>query len=215
VGTDPLCRNEKSCAGCHSVAALVGPRGDLRQYRLLPLEKIGTDPTYARNIVTPVGDRAFSEVLLGLTARIRETYYREHGVPPEEQAAWEDRGRRGPDFFRDTLLGDVPGGRTPAYGSIAPGMGYRARHLAGVWATAPYLHNGSVPSIAALLRLEPRPERFPMRSHEYDPVRLGYSTAPAAALRGEGHEFGVQLSGADKRALIEYLKVLPPAEAAR
>src|SRR3546814_14705321 len=59
---------------------------------------------------------------------------------------------------------------------------YRARSLNGIWATAPYLHNGSVPSLYDLLLPaqakvglceETRPEAFVVGSREFDPVKVG------------------------------------------
>lgn len=53
--------------------------------------------------------------------------------------------------------------------------GYKPRPLAGVWATPPFLHNGSVPTIYQLLSPpEDRTARFLAGSREYDPVHLGY-----------------------------------------
>jgi hypothetical protein len=100
--------------------------------------------------------------------------------------------------------------------------GYASVSLDGIWLRAPYLHNGSVPSIADLL--EPaalRPSRF-WRGHDaYDPARLGFiSSGPDAERRGTpfdtaapgngngGHLYGTDLSADDKRALLEYLKTL-------
>ena len=54
---------------------------------------------------------------------------------------------------------------------------YAARPLAGVWATAPYLHNGSVPTLYhLLLPPEERPKKFWVGHRNYDPKRLGYRT---------------------------------------
>ena len=54
-------------------------------------------------------------------------------------------------------------------------LGYVARPLEGIWATAPYLHNGSVPTLDDLLKPEDeRPICFPVGHREYDPVKLGY-----------------------------------------
>jgi hypothetical protein len=51
---------------------------------------------------------------------------------------------------------------------------YRARPLNGVWATAPYLHNGSVPTLAdMLLPQDKRPKRFCIGSRQFDPVNVG------------------------------------------
>jgi len=107
-----------------------------------------------------------------------------------------------------------------------PLLGYRARPLTGIWATAPYLHNGSVPTLWDLL-LPPaqRPARFFVGSREYDPVKLGYVTAasadnsfafvavddrgPVAGNGNGGHDYGnAALTDAERWALIEYMKTL-------
>ncbi len=100
--------------------------------------------------------------------------------------------------------------------------GYTAVPLDGVWLTAPYLHNGSVPTLADLL--EPaaaRPNKFWRGYDLYDPVRLGFVTQGGEAERvgtpmdvtlpgngNGGHVFGTELSPDVKRALLEYLKTL-------
>lgn len=54
-------------------------------------------------------------------------------------------------------------------------MGYTSRPLAGIWATAPYLHNGSVPTILDLLKPpSERPKHFYLGTREYDAVLLGF-----------------------------------------
>ena len=103
-----------------------------------------------------------------------------------------------------------------------PLMGYVAPFLDGIWLRAPYLHNGSVPDLAALL-LPPaqRPRLFWRGYDVYDPVAMGFvSTGKDAervgspydtTLRGNGnrgHNFGTGLSPTDREALIEYLKTL-------
>lgn len=94
---------------------------------------------------------------------------------------------------------------------------YKARPLNGVWATAPYLHNGSVPTLAALLEPKSRrPAKFHVGSREFDPVRVGFvddSRFPIfdTSLPGngrEGHEFGTDLPEGEKSDLLEYLKSL-------
>jgi mono/diheme cytochrome c family protein len=97
---------------------------------------------------------------------------------------------------------------------------YRARPLNGTWATAPYLHNGSVPSLYDLL-LPPtqRPKIFYVGSWEFDPVHVGVETGSPFAgaftfdtrLPGNangGHEYGTSLSEPERMALIEFLKTL-------
>jgi hypothetical protein len=111
--------------------------------------------------------------------------------------------------------------------------GYQAPPLDGLWATAPYFHNGSVPTVADVLNSRARPKVF-TRSYrteveDYDPVKLGWrvqvlGTSPDPALpalerrkvydttkpgRGNGgHTYGDELTDAQRTALIEYLKTL-------
>lgn len=106
-------------------------------------------------------------------------------------------------------------------------LGYRARPLTGVWATAPYLHNGSVPTLYDLL-LPPaqRPASFAVGARDYDPVKVGYVTTPSpqnsfifvarkpdgtmiAGNGNEGHDYGnAGLSERQRLALVEYMKTL-------
>ncbi|MGV7212483.1 di-heme-cytochrome C peroxidase [Bradyrhizobium sp. UFLA05-112] len=69
----------------------------------------------------------------------------------------------------------------------APGPRYRARPLNGIWATAPYLHNGSVPSLYWLLKPQgERPTKFCMGRRDYDPVTVGFAvTADERCETGE------------------------------
>ncbi|MCK1741111.1 cytochrome C [Bradyrhizobium sp. 139] len=69
----------------------------------------------------------------------------------------------------------------------APGPRYRARPLNGIWATAPYLHNGSVPSLYWLLKPQnERPQKFCMGRRDYDPVTVGFAvTADERCKTGE------------------------------
>jgi hypothetical protein len=56
------------------------------------------------------------------------------------------------------------------------GPSYRARPLNGVWATAPYLHNGAVPSLYWLLRpAAERPASFCQGARDYDPKQVGFA----------------------------------------
>lgn len=112
-------------------------------------------------------------------------------------------------------------------------IGYQAPPLDGIWASAPYLHNGSVPTLAALLKSSERPARFkrpPSTSFEhYDQERVGWkhevvleplpSTTPPHKARfvfdtarfglgNGGHTFGDKLSDEERHDLIEFLKTL-------
>ena len=101
-------------------------------------------------------------------------------------------------------------------------QGYIVPFLDGIWLKAPYLHNGSVPTLRDLL--EPaagRPKVFWRGYDLYDPIKVGFVTDTPEAQRigprldtgrrgggNQGHEFGSQLSAAEKEALVEYLKTL-------
>jgi mono/diheme cytochrome c family protein len=106
-------------------------------------------------------------------------------------------------------------------------LGYKARPLNGIWATAPYLHNGSVPTLYDLL-LPPdqRPTSFYVGTREFDPVKVGFVTTPGPDnsflyqtrdAQGQiipgnsnaGHDYGnAQFSDDDRWAIVEYLKTL-------
>lgn len=100
---------------------------------------------------------------------------------------------------------------------------YKARPLNGVWATAPFLHNGSVPNLWELLKSptaanerDRRTTRFFVGSTEFDSVNVGFVSdrGPSefdTSLPGNsnsGHTFGTNLSDEQKRQLIEYIKTL-------
>jgi hypothetical protein len=108
------------------------------------------------------------------------------------------------------------------YKSNSDLFAYKARPLDGIWATAPYLHNGSVPTLYDLLRpAKERPASFNVGTREYDPVKVGYVPSPGApgngftldtTLRGNsniGHDYRVgELTEEQRWALVEYLKSL-------
>jgi hypothetical protein len=107
-------------------------------------------------------------------------------------------------------------------------MAYKARPLDGIWATAPYLHNGSVPTLHdLLLPAAQRPAAFAVGTREHDPAKGGYVTAATApgnifmfrtrdasdaVIAGNdyaGHEYGAgRLTVAERAGLLEYLKSL-------
>ncbi len=96
---------------------------------------------------------------------------------------------------------------------------YKARPLNGIWATAPYLHNGSVRTMRQLLLpARMRQETFRVGSRTFDPVEIGFEDAGGyvfdTSLPGNsnrGHEYGAEEFAADEatlNALLEYLKTL-------
>ena len=101
--------------------------------------------------------------------------------------------------------------------------GYEARVLHGIWSAAPYLHDGSVPTLADLLEpADQRPKSFAI-GQTYDPAKIGLAAQQSpqsftfkatgcddlnSGASNCGHAYGTQLSSEDKRALLEYLKTL-------
>ncbi len=107
--------------------------------------------------------------------------------------------------------------------------GYKARPLHGIWATPPFLHNGSVPNLFQLLSpVVERDTQFWVGNFEYDPKRAGFLTGQfeggflfdtrITGNSNRGHEFrdgcrnegviGRYLEPEERYALIEYLKVM-------
>ncbi len=97
--------------------------------------------------------------------------------------------------------------------------GYANMPLDGIWLRAPYLHNGSVPTLRALLFPETRPAEFYRAYDVYDWTNVGFiSSGPDAAREGVlfstrergngngGHLYGASLDADARDALLEYLK---------
>lgn len=243
---------KKECQTCHESNKLVGPSGVLREYNMYPLtSKDGkyspnTDVRAALNAIIPVKTRTqhnqviaipFEKKIFDDVSGIKARYYQLHNISAEQQAKMEFREIRGYEFFRDTFNGSVENKNNNNYGKIEKGIGYKAKHLSGVWATAPFLHNGSVPNMMLLLtRDTERPKYFNVRSNKFDPVTLGFQdwerpgdrpcTAEEEMLcfntlerdkhdkpvgnSNRGHNWGVNLSPEEKLDLINFLKYLPP-----
>lgn len=74
--------------------------------------------------------------------------------------------------------------------------GYKPRPLQGVWATPPFLHNGSVPSLyQMLLPPEKRDQRFFVGRRDFDPVHVGYMTEPDAEQGDDGFWLDTTIPG--------------------
>lgn len=120
-------------------------------------------------------------------------------------------------------------GTTNRFKSFKKTVGYANQPLDGIWARAPYLHNGSVPTLADLLEPpERRPKEFYRGYDVYDPLRVGFVSnvaqengrsfflyrtvdkegKPLAGNSKEGHLYGTDLAAGDKHDLVEYLKTL-------
>lgn len=106
----------------------------------------------------------------------------------------------------------------------AEGLAYKARPLDGIWATAPYLHNGSVPNLYQMMLPSARRDKtFFVGSREFDPVNVGFAfknNDPGTSLfdtslpgnSNAGHDgpaYGIdKLSDEQRWQLVEYLKTL-------
>lgn len=105
---------------------------------------------------------------------------------------------------------------------LEPYSGYIAQPLDGIWATAPYLHNGSIPTLEALLNSDLRPRywsrNFDKPVYDYDKLGWVYRTQEQPGKRTyntdlpgygkQGHTFGDRLTPEERKALLEYLKKL-------
>lgn len=127
-------------------------------------------------------------------------------------------------------LGDLPERVRTLVGGLfkqptLPGApaAYESRVLRGIWATAPYLHNGSVPNLWELLkRPRDRVTSFKVGSRKFDPKNVGFATDESPYKSGTftvdpanrngngngGHDYTQNLSDDDRWAIIEYLKVI-------
>lgn len=92
--------------------------------------------------------------------------------------------------------------------------GYANAALDGIWLRAPYMHNGSIPTLFDLLSPEERrPKSFNRGCSILDEQKVGFVCSEGFILdttkRGNangGHRYGTDLSDGDREDLIEYLK---------
>lgn len=190
-----------------------------------PLKEVGTDPGYAEyfvgriavpSIMAPAfkgtaieGQPVVPAALLFLATLTSIT------LAEVEAAAKTEADRQRLLGYRP--LPTLPRTKAELDALVQGLLSYKAGPLAGVWATAPYLHNGSVPTLHDLL-LPPdrRPKTFTLGRQEYDPARVGYVTegggflfdTAAPGQSNAGHTWGTQLNEEDRQALLEYLRSL-------
>ncbi len=201
LNIDPALRAEgerifraTGCVGCHAA-------GGARVMTIIPQAEIATDPGRIA-MWTPEAAAAYNNYDKG-GWRTTQPWY----------ARWTDAGL-------DWLSGRPPG--LPwVFSNFRKYEGYLAQPLDGIWLTAPYLHNGSVPTLDDLLKPPAeRPKAFVRGRDALDLVRGGY-VAPACEptrYTGEfcydttrpgnanaGHDYGTTLGAADRRALVHYL----------
>jgi mono/diheme cytochrome c family protein len=229
------------CAACHEYDQDQRTPTGLISLRGMRPDEVGTDATAALRISCPVPDtgalvipaksytaedaqllsgcagvkpgmaftgNSFARTVQAAVDSIKQKAYAAAGIDAARQRAMEDLDRRGSVTWRDTLLDT-----RPPYGP------YAARPLHGIWAAAPFLHNGSVPTLYdLLLPPEQRPRTFALGGREYDPVKLGFAVSTACGQQdclvdttrtgdgNGGHIWGTDLAETDRMALLEYLK---------
>lgn len=169
------------------------------QDKLYAQADVETDPMRANSFGQPVGATPFPAAVAPILSGLKKRAFDDDGISVADQAGMDAN----PVIWRATGQ-------------------YMARKLNGIWATAPYLHNGSVPTLYHLLHPGERPARFLVGSREYDPAKLGFqsestnmpvnvwaydTTKPGNSNIGHsGAQFGTTLAEEDKAALLEYLK---------
>ncbi|HYI03015.1 di-heme-cytochrome C peroxidase [Hyalangium sp.] len=213
------------CLSCHASIDRDDPKRSVVAM-MTGIDIVGTDETTARNIVEA---RVPAGVLEGAISLKGEKY----GAEVSALALVGDLATRSVSAHPDAALKAVANARlhgqteTARQGNhtkssdknpTAELLSYKARPLNGAWASSPYLHNGSVPTLYDLL-LPPaeRPRVFSVGRWEYDPRKVGYVSdgqvpfvldTRAVGNSNRGHEYGVTLPEEDRWALVEYLKTL-------
>ena len=212
------------CSRCHQNL----DRSDLTttfKAKMVSLSDVGTDRTMAGNFARNFKD---TRVATGELKGQRKTFF--------FFSKFGDTAR-GREILANVILGTVIGGGADARltteeqradASLArkiteqiqeANLTYKARPLNGIWATAPYLHNGSVPNLAELLKPPAdRMKTFYVGGTEFDFTNVGLSTASQSGAVlldtrvdgnfNSGHTYGVALSSIEKEALLQYLKVI-------
>jgi mono/diheme cytochrome c family protein len=220
--------NGYSCVGCHALKDENGqypmtPREQnafglqFIETPLTPLSVVQTDPNVLLNFYDPtpiktaqlaplLGNQTevpFPVALISLTAySVGKLFYADPELTPFEQAAYSGYRVYAEGYEQRPL---VPG--------------YLTRPLAGVWATSPYLHNGSVPNLyELLLPADERSDSFYVGSQRFDTENVGYQTqrdvrafefdTSVSGNSNSGHEFSTHLTDAERYDLVEYLKTL-------
>jgi hypothetical protein len=235
---------EGGCGECHGIRPGEVRFFDVQTWATTPLQDVGTDTkewdimfwqaqTGALQgaeipfILPPLQatDRAFNVLGTSVLGSIIQNYVPFTATAHEVQA---DALKR---FHLPLALQDLkgafrlPGQPSPMGKEAVPPVKdvYEARVLEGIWAAAPYLHNGSVPTLYdLLLPADQRPKAFKI-GPAYDKTKVGLAaeqtkfdytlntTDCSNRNSGDsrcGHEFGTQLPPEEKKALLEYLKKL-------
>jgi hypothetical protein len=200
---------ERLCANCH------GANGHdftgARVGQVTPIEDIGTDRYRLDNYTEEL---ASTQALLYAGEKVVPGAG--DGSPPLDEAHLKSCGMADHGDAQEN---------TYRFKRFHKTNGYANLPLDGVWLRAPYLHNGSVPTLWDLLSpAATRPASYYRGSYVYDWKKMGFDSETPTAPDGtdyfhysttepgnsnsghEGHDYGTDLSDDDKKALIEYLK---------
>ena len=234
----------ENCAYCHAPAPkpkaerLAPSRDPEWRMRIVPISVVGTDPTTADNIA----DHRFDISRLGWTkAELSKLDVRLFGSSLDEVDFKSISSAKGLAYitayvenraYQDAGIAPRQRQVMDGYGlpiGVQELRGYKARPLDGIWATPPFLHNGSVPTLFQLLSpVYERQSSFWVGNFEFDPKFVGFQSEKfpggfffdtrVTGNGNGGHEFrdgcrqqgviGRALSPDERWALIEYLKVL-------
>jgi hypothetical protein len=239
------------CAQCHAVIDRAS--ADRRVVAHMDkLDAVATDPGMATNAVGYTGysgilrnlysNTSVGSILLDTKAPVAAllTTATENVVAtPDPDRWWPTRAADWATtlvkaFFSNKIKPSVKTGNYTPDSTASPYeslRAYKGRSLNGIWATAPYLHNGSVPTLYDLLLpakhqdgdapgTQYRPEKFMVGSRELDVDKVGFRSGvneyqgflfdtSQPANSNSGHEYGTRkLSERDRRDLVEYLKSL-------
>jgi hypothetical protein len=201
IGTDP----NQAVNFYRRFAVIPNPMHESRSYERGAESPDRLAVGYPRSGVTET--ISAEEGLYRVTAFLRQKYFREQHLfdkGMEEKRYESDRFRtlpisgKKPEVLLDQPLAIVQ--REVIDDVIRANLGYKARPLDGIWATPPYLHNGSVPNLEQMLSpAERRDTKFYLGTTWFDPVKVGYHTEPfpgaflmdttISGNRNIGHEF--------------------------
>ena len=193
-------------------------------FNILRLSIIGSIIQHETSIFVPTESRHFAtQTLSQASAQTKEQLRRDRSNFQLPTSLQDLKGAMtSPSDRKSAALSTEAESRDDAV-PPEPRYRYESRVLEGIWATAPYLHNGSVPTLADLLEpVNKRPREFKIGPN-YDTERLGLATeqskfgdqtlktTPTDRNSGNsncGHEYGTSLTPDEKKSLLEYLKVL-------
>lgn len=230
---------EKHCIACHVDINRTDPKRMI-QVRMSTLDEVKTDPLMARNAIFSQGKSGklvgkpryyvAGDPLAKIAPAIDIANNFMVGIiknnPLQAYLAQRDAKQFGhgdeihPPKYVDGKI--IESGQEVSQKAL---LAYKARPLNGVWTSAPFLHNGSVPNLyQLLLPAKDRLKQFYLGSMEFDPKNVGFDMSQVkdsflfdTTLLGNsnaGHEYGAGYGNAqslteDERwALIEYLKTL-------